>query len=73
MNFYDPEDDGMLSMSIWEHLEELRSRILRAAAGLGVAYLLCVTYAIPLWEWVQVPLTTAAAQVGAKVVTNDVT
>jgi Sec-independent protein secretion pathway component TatC len=31
-------DDGMLRMSILEHLEELRSRMLRALAGFGVAY-----------------------------------
>ena len=34
----DPDDDGMLRMSILEHLEELRSRMLRALAGFGVAY-----------------------------------
>ena len=35
----DPDDDGMLRMSILEHLEELRSRIIRALMGFGVAYL----------------------------------
>ena len=35
----DPDDDGMLSMSILEHLEELRTRIIRALIGFGVAYL----------------------------------
>src|SRR5260370_33975281 len=32
------EDDGMLRMSFLEHLEELRSRILRMLAGLGVCF-----------------------------------
>src|SRR5260370_24959727 len=32
------EDDGMLRMSFLEHLEELRSRILRMLARLGSAF-----------------------------------
>src|ERR1700704_7147429 len=32
------EEDGMLRMSFLEHLEELRSRIIRMLAGLGVAF-----------------------------------
>src|SRR5437588_12262448 len=34
----DDEDDGMLRMSFLEHLEELRSRIIRALIGVGVAF-----------------------------------
>src|SRR5260221_12816632 len=34
----DGEEDGMLRMSFLEHLEELRTRILRALAGVAVAF-----------------------------------
>ena len=40
----DQEEDGMLRMSFLEHLEELRSRILRSLIGLGVAFLLSLTF-----------------------------
>ena len=61
------EDDGMLSMSILEHLEELRARIIRAGLGYAAAYLGCVAFAVPLWAWVQAPLKVAAAQAHAKI------
>jgi len=38
----DEEDDGMLRMSFLEHLEELRSRIIRIIVGMFVA--LCVSF-----------------------------
>ncbi len=38
----DGEEHGMLRMSFLEHLEELRSRIIRALYGFGVVFLLCV-------------------------------
>ena len=41
----DPDDDGMLRMSILEHLEELRTRIIRALIGFGVAFLACMFFA----------------------------
>src|ERR1019366_9376737 len=34
----DDEDDGMLRMSFLEHLEELRTRIIRALMGVAVAF-----------------------------------
>ena len=36
----------MLRMSFMEHLEELRSRIIRALAGFGVAFLVCLWFAV---------------------------
>ena len=41
----DEEDDGMLRMSFMEHLEELRSRIIRALMGLGISFILCIVFA----------------------------
>jgi sec-independent protein translocase protein TatC len=59
----DPEE-GMLRMSILEHLEELRSRILRALAGLGVAYAGCMIFASQLWKLVQAPGVAAFKAIG---------
>src|SRR5260370_13509266 len=45
----DGEEDGMLRMSFMEHLEELRSRILRTLAGVGIAFVLSLTFCSELW------------------------
>ncbi|HYO82907.1 MAG TPA: twin-arginine translocase subunit TatC [Bryobacteraceae bacterium] len=60
----DDDDDGMLRMSFLEHLEELRSRILKAVSGLGVAFLLSLTFSEPLWRIVQEPATSALRSLG---------
>lgn len=60
----DPDDDGMLRMSILEHLEELRTRIIRALIGFGVAYLACLFLASPLWKFVQAPGQAAFKELG---------
>jgi sec-independent protein translocase protein TatC len=58
-------DDGMLRMSILEHLEELRARIIRALIGFGVAFLLCMIFAVPLWKFVQAPGVAAFKAIGS--------
>ncbi|MEO8660843.1 MAG: twin-arginine translocase subunit TatC [Bryobacteraceae bacterium] len=58
------EDDGMLRMSFLEHLEELRSRLIRALAGFGVAFLLCLTFTEKLWVIVQTPAAEALTSLG---------
>ncbi len=55
-------DHGMLSMSILEHLQELRTRIIRALIGFGVAFILCMVFANPLWGLVQAPGLAAFKQ-----------
>jgi sec-independent protein translocase protein TatC len=60
----DPDDDGMLRMSILEHLAELRTRIIRALIGFGVAFLACMFFANPLWDLVQAPGLAAFKQLG---------
>jgi sec-independent protein translocase protein TatC len=55
----DEEEDGMARMSFMEHLEELRSRLLRALAGLGVAFLVCLCFGPQLWEIIEKPAHTA--------------
>jgi len=55
----DGEDDGMLRMSFLEHLEELRSRIIRALMGMGVAFALSLTFTYQLWQFVSKPAVEA--------------
>jgi sec-independent protein translocase protein TatC len=55
----DDEDDGMLRMSFMEHLEELRSRILKSIAGVAVAAVLSLTFCNPLWTFVSRPAIQA--------------
>jgi sec-independent protein translocase protein TatC len=51
-------------MSFLEHLEELRSRIIRALMGLGVAFVLCIVFANELWRVVSEPATVALKHLG---------
>jgi sec-independent protein translocase protein TatC len=55
----DTDEDGMLRMSFLEHLEELRSRLIKMLAGFGVIFLGCMLAAHPLWEIVQAPAADA--------------
>jgi len=55
------EDDGegMLRMSFLDHLEELRSRLVRMLIGLGAAYGLSLFFSDRLWDFVQKPAESA--------------
>ena len=59
------DDDDMARMSFLEHLEELRTRLLRGIGGLLVVYLVCLTFAKDLLAYVLLPFN-AAAQAIAK-------
>ena len=60
----DEEDDGMLRMSFLEHLEELRSRIFKALGGVGIAFLVSLTFSSQLWDFVSKPATAALTSLG---------
>ncbi len=60
----DEEERGMLRMSFMEHLEELRSRLLRAIIGLAVAFILCIGFCKDLWEVVSAPAVEALRHLG---------
>ena len=60
----DDEEDGMLRMSFLEHLEELRSRLIRTLWGVGAAFLLCLIFANQLWRIVMAPAKDALQKVG---------
>jgi sec-independent protein translocase protein TatC len=52
-----PERD--VRMTIWEHLSELRSRLVRAAIALGIGTGVCWAYHIELFRWLQTPYEKA--------------
>ncbi len=56
----DDEEEDMARMSFLEHLEELRTRILRALGGLLVVYLGCLAYAGELLRLALEPFRGAA-------------
>lgn len=60
----DPDEQGMLRMSFLEHLEELRSRLIKAITGLGVAFILSLTFSSQLWKFVSAPAKDALMQLG---------
>lgn len=60
----DDEEEGMLRMSFLEHLEELRSRLIKALSGLGIAFILCIFFTNALWDAVRQPAVAALKQLG---------
>ncbi len=62
----DDDDEGMLRMSFLDHLEELRTRIIRALVGLVVVYATCLFFAGKLWEIVSEPAASALRTIGAE-------
>src|SRR5579864_5346248 len=60
----DEEEGGMLRMSFMEHLEELRSRIIKALYGLLVAFVFALVFAGKLWDIVSDPAVEALKHLG---------
>ncbi len=60
----DPDEEGMLRMSFMEHLDELRTRLIRVVAGLGIAFAVSIVYAEQLWQIVSEPATKALTELG---------
>ncbi len=60
----DDEEDSMLRMSFVEHLEELRSRLFKALAGVGVAFVLSLSFSSQLWSFVVQPAMQALKTLG---------
>ncbi len=60
----DEDDEGMVRMSFLEHLEELRSRIIRALVGVAVAFTASLLFCDPLWNFVRQPATRALVSLG---------
>ncbi len=65
----------MLRMSFLEHLEELRSRIIKALGGFGLIFCLCLTFSPQLFEVVLLPglkALRATGIAGAEFIAIDV-
>ncbi len=60
----DPEERGMLRMSFMEHLEDLRSVILRSIAGVLVAFFAAFLFAKQIWGIVSAPAVNALRTLG---------
>lgn len=58
------DEDGMLRMSFMQHLEELRSRILKMLAGIGIAFVLSLTFCQEVWKLVAMPAVDALTKLG---------
>jgi sec-independent protein translocase protein TatC len=69
------EDAEMLRMSLLEHLQELRARILKGLAGFGVIFTLCMLFSNELFQVVLSPGQAALRQTripGAEFIAIDV-
>ena len=60
----DAPDDDMLRMSFMEHLEGLRSRLLKSLAGVGVAFAFSILFTNQLWRLVSRPVDGALRELG---------
>jgi sec-independent protein translocase protein TatC len=60
----DEDDDGMLRMSFLQHLEELRSRIIKSLIGVGVAFGGSLVFSQQLWDIVRQPAKQALKTLG---------
>jgi sec-independent protein translocase protein TatC len=58
------EDEGMLRMSLMEHLEELRARIIKMLYGFGVVFVFCLYESEKLFEIVMAPGRDAMRRTG---------
>ena len=58
------EEDGMMRMSFLEHLEELRSRIIRSLWGFAVAFTVSLCYSDQLWRAACQPAAAALKTLG---------
>src|SRR5580658_4844448 len=60
----DEDDEGMLRMSFLQHLEELRSRLIKAISGALVAFIACIGFGKWLWDIIKAPAVDALTRIG---------
>ncbi len=56
--------DGDQPMSFWDHIGELRNRLMKAALGVIIGFAVCFTYATELRELLAIPLHKAWVEAG---------
>jgi sec-independent protein translocase protein TatC len=59
------QEDTLLRMSFLDHLQELRTRLIRALAGFAIIFLACLAFSDKLWLIVQAPAVEAFHRLGA--------
>jgi sec-independent protein translocase protein TatC len=59
-------EEGMLRMSFLEHLQELRSRIVKMVFGVLIAVLVSFSFCNPLWRLIAAPAIEALTALGIK-------
>lgn len=55
----EPNESNDVAMTFWEHLEELRRRIIIAAIAIGTFTVLCLSFSKPIEKVVMFPLRTS--------------
>jgi sec-independent protein translocase protein TatC len=58
------QEEDLPSMPLMGHLTELRTRLIRALAGIAVAYAVSLTFTEPLWNFVRRPAAQALSAAG---------
>lgn len=58
----DQPESPASQMTFWEHLNELRFRIMRVLMGVVVAFALTYAYRFKIWHWAQLPFMEAMAR-----------
>lgn len=57
-------EEELASMGFWEHLEELRTRLLRILAGVAAGYLAALVFAESMWMAIQEPAAAVLQRLG---------
>jgi len=58
------EEEGMLRMSFLQHLEELRTRIIRCLLGMLAAFMISMCFMHEMWDAVKQPIVVALKTLG---------
>ncbi len=58
------DSEGLISMSLGDHLEELRTRLIRAFIGLGAGVIVSLCFGKYLFKWIFIPYEKAMTKAG---------
>lgn len=61
-----PADESMPSMSLGDHLDELRKRLFLSVLGLTATMIACLAFGHHILNWIEMPYTQAMELVGRK-------
>jgi hypothetical protein len=67
------KDGEVLQMTLPEHLEELRERLIRILAGAAISFVACLIFAEQLWRIVQAPLLETVTKLHGKIIATGPT